>query len=196
MEFAYEKIERKKSLWQDLLCLFFAIYFLFFPNIFFKPRPVWALTENAGTDFTLCTAGAELERNGENIDVTFLWVFDSQQNDYFDDDGLPLNPEGGNSIDTPIMAASTQVSYWLEVDDNSDFSSPEIQTGEVVSDAQYHFYNGGGLSVTKTWNWRLMVKDSYDSVTDWVSGGSFSFNSNIHLKGDIKLKGETRFQFP
>lgn len=196
MEFEFEKIEREKSVWQDLLCLFFVVYFFFFPNVFFKPRPVWALTENEGTDFTLCTAGADLVRNGAAIEVTFLWIFDSQQNDYFDDDGLPLTPDGGNSIDTPVMDASTQASYWIEVDDNIDFSSPEIQPGEVVSTDQYYYYNGAVLTDDRTWNWRIMVKDSYGSQTDWVSGGSFSFGVDTVLKGDIKLKGNIRFQFP
>jgi len=196
MEFEYEKIERKKYLWHDLICLFFVFYFSFFPNIIFETRPVWALTENEGTDFTLCTAGAGLVRNGAAIDVTFYWVFDVQQNDYFDDDGMPLTGDGGNSEDVPVMTAATQASYWLEVDDDSGFGSPEIQTGEVTSTDEYYFYNGGALTVDRTWYWRVMVKDSYDSVTDWVSGGSFSFSVTTKLKGNIKLKGDIRFEFP
>lgn len=191
-----EKIEKKKNIWQDIFCLLMVLYLAFFPNFFFEPRMVFALTLNAGTDFTLCTAGTSMTRNGENIEVTFLWIFDSQQNDYFDNDGLPLNLEGGVSVDTPVMAASSQVSYWLEVDDNSSFTSPEIQTGEVVSANQYYYYNGLILTADRTWFWRVMVKDSYNSQTDWVDGGPFSFGTKTMLKGKIKLKGDMRFQFP
>lgn len=197
MNIEYEKIERKKKLWQDLLCLFFVIYFSFFPNIFFKPRNVWALTENPGTDFTLCTAGTSMERNGGGaIYTTFYWIFDSVQNDYFDDDGLPLTVDGGNSEDVPVMAASVQSSYWLEVDDDSLFGSPLIQTGEVATTSQYYYYNGLGITEDRTWYWRIMVKDSYDSITDWVNGGSFSLSSQTVLKGSIKLKGNILFEFP
>ncbi|MDO8260398.1 MAG: hypothetical protein Q7T50_02765 [Candidatus Magasanikbacteria bacterium] len=191
-----EKIDRKKSIWQDLVCLILVFYFAFFPNFIFQPQMVFALTENAGTDFTLCTAGTDMVRDGGSIDVTFLWVFSSQQNDYFDNDGLPLTPDGGHSVDTPVMAASTQVSYWLEVDDDMNFGSPAIQTGEVASSAQFYFYGGTLLTEDRTWFWRIMVKDSYGSQTDWVDGGSFSFGTKTILKGKIKLKGDMRFKFP
>lgn len=191
-----EKIERKKSIRQDLLCLFLVFYFAFFPNVFFEPQLVFALTENPGTDFTLCTAGTEMVRDNGSIDVTFLWIFSSQQNEFFDNDGLPLNAEGGVLNDLPVMAASTQVSYWLEVDDDANFTSPAIQTGEVVSTNQYYFYDGALLTEDRTWYWRIMVKDSYDSQTDWVSGGTFSFGTKTILKGKIRLKGDMRFKFP
>ena len=196
MQFEFIKIERKKSLWQEVVCLLLVFYLSFFPNFLLEPRLVFALTENPGTDFTLCTAGTNMIRNGENIEVTFLWIFDSQQNEYFDNDGLPLNVEGGALVDTTVLPASTQTSYWLEVDDDMNFGSPEIQTGEVISTDQYYYYNGTLLTVDRTWFWRLMVKDSYDSQTDWVDGGSFSFGAKTILKGKIKLKGDMRFQFP
>ena len=191
-----EKIDRKKNLWQDLACLALVFYFAFFPNFIFQPQMVFALTENAGTDFTLCTAGTDMVRDNGSIDVTFLWIFSSQQNEYFNNDGLPLTLQGGAVVDLPVMAASTQVSYWLEVDDDMNFGSPAIQTGEVVSSDQFYFYGGALLTEDRTWFWRIMVKDSYDSQTDWVSGGSFSFGTKTILKGKIKLKGDMRFKFP
>jgi len=196
MQFEYEKIEIQKSIWQDIICLFFVIYFSFFPNVIFQPQMVFALTQNAGSDFSLCTAGVSMTRNGNLINVTFKWIFSSQQNDYFDNDGLPLTVDGGNSVDTPIMAASTQASYWLEVADNNGFVSPVIQTGQVNSTNQYYFYGGNLLTTDKTWYWHVMVKDSYNSQTDWVDGGTISFGTNTILKGNIKLKGNMRFKFP
>lgn len=196
MQLEFIKIDRKKNLWQDLTCLFLVFYFAFFPNVFFEPQLVFALTENPGTDFTLCTAGTEMVRDNGSIDVTFLWIFSSQQNEFFNNDGLPLTLQGGALNDIPVMAASTQASYWLEVDDDANFATPAIATGEVVSTNQYYFYDGALLTQDRTWYWRIMVKDSYNSQTDWVSGGTFSFGTKTQLKGNIKLKGNIRFKFP
>ena len=55
------------------------VYFTFFPNAVFKPRHVWALTENAGSDFTACTAGVVFEDDGGGgFNVTFYWLFDAR----------------------------------------------------------------------------------------------------------------------
>lgn len=193
MKQEFEKIERQKKWWVDILTVFFVFYFSFFPNVFFQPRFVFALTENEGTDFTVCTAGATfVDDGGGGFDVTFYWVFDVQQNDYFDDDGLPLTAQGDPSVDTPVMAAATQQTYWLEVDDDNNFSSPLVQQVATTTDEYYH-YTGGGITVDRTWFWRIKIKDSYDSITDWVSGGSFSLNTQTKLKGKIKLKGNIFF---
>ena len=60
-----------------------------------------------------------------------------------------------------------QSAYQVQVDDNSDFSSPEIDSGKVSSSS--NSYAPIGLSYNTTSYWRVMVWDSNDTPSDdWI----------------------------
>ena len=67
----------------------------------------------------------------------------------------------------------TQSAYQIQADDNSNFSSPEVDSGKVVSSSNSFATQVGQLSFNKTYYWRLMVWDSKDMASSWISGTSF-----------------------
>jgi len=74
-----------------------------------------------------------------------------------------------------------QVKYWVQVDDNSDFSSLIINTGAVGSSNKFYQPSSGSLEVgaygsPKTYYWRVAVADSY-AWTGWTGCGSFSLEN-------------------
>jgi len=63
--------------------------------------------------------------------------------------------------------ASSQESYEVNIDNNSDFGSQEIDTGEVASTDISYTVDASGLSFNTIYYWRVAIKDDYDSWTDW-----------------------------
>jgi len=67
-----------------------------------------------------------------------------------------------------------QSAYQIQVDNNSGFTSPEIDTGKIISSSNSYATQSGKLSFNTTYYWRLMVWDSKDLSSSWISGPSFS----------------------
>jgi len=66
-----------------------------------------------------------------------------------------------------------QSAYQVQVDNNSNFSSPEVDTGKVISNSKT--YPPPNLTYNTTYYWRLMVwDDKGDPSTDWIVGPSFT----------------------
>ncbi len=68
----------------------------------------------------------------------------------------------------------TQSAYQLQVDNNSSFSSPEVDSGKVISSSNSFATQAGQLSFNNTYYWRLMVWDSKDLSSPWISGSPFT----------------------
>lgn len=73
----------------------------------------------------------------------------------------------------------TQGSYQVQADNNSNFSSPEVDSGKVSS-ASESYYSPTPLSYNTTYYWRLKVWDNYDTESNWVSGPSFTTPSHAY----------------
>jgi len=69
-------------------------------------------------------------------------------------------------------AGDSQSAYQVQVDNNSDFSSPEKDSGKVLSSS--NSYAPTGLSYSTTYYWRVKVWDSKDSSSAWATGPSFT----------------------
>jgi len=65
-----------------------------------------------------------------------------------------------------------QSAYQVQVDNNSNFSSPEIDSGKVASGSSE--YAPINLSYNTTYFWRVMVWDSRDVSSVWAYGPSFT----------------------
>jgi len=66
----------------------------------------------------------------------------------------------------------TQGAYQVQVDNNSDFSSPEVNPGKIYSSSGA--YTASGLSYKTTYYWQLKVWDNNDADSGWISGPSFT----------------------
>ena len=69
----------------------------------------------------------------------------------------------------------SQSGYQLQVDDNTNFSSPNIDTGPTLSVSQAYAHNyPDDLAYNTTYYWRVRVWDSQDGfVSEWAQGSSF-----------------------
>jgi len=68
----------------------------------------------------------------------------------------------------------SQSAYQVQVDDNSDFSSPLIDTGKIQSSSNSYATLPGILKYNSTYYWRVKVWDSKGASSNFVSGLSFS----------------------
>ncbi|KKN97178.1 hypothetical protein LCGC14_0161550 [marine sediment metagenome] len=82
-----------------------------------------------------------------------------------------LNWTYSDPDDVPL-GTDPQSAYQVQVDNNSDFSSPEIDSGKVISASTD--YSPPGLSFNTTYFWRVMVWDSIDTPSTFATGPSFS----------------------
>ncbi len=69
---------------------------------------------------------------------------------------------------------SSQSAYQVQADNNSSFSSPEVDTGQVLSSSQSFATLPGALSFNTIYYWQLKVWDSSDLSSAWISGPSFT----------------------
>lgn len=69
-------------------------------------------------------------------------------------------------------AGDSQSAYRVQIDNNSDFSSPEIDSGKILSSS--NSYAPINLSYNTTYYWQVMVWDSSDSSSGWIVGPVFS----------------------
>lgn len=75
-----------------------------------------------------------------------------------------------------------QESYQLQIDNNSDFNSPEIDTGEVFSSSTTYHPAGAILEWDTGYYWRIKAKDDQGGWSDW---SVCSFDTIIHAYPDI-----------
>ena len=68
----------------------------------------------------------------------------------------------------------TQSAYQVQVDNDSNFSSPEDDSGKVFSDSNSYATPLGKLQYNKTYYWRAKVWDSVNIESDWENGPSFT----------------------
>jgi len=66
----------------------------------------------------------------------------------------------------------TQSAYQVQVDNQSWFPSPEVDSGKVNS--SHNEYAPIGLSFNTTYYWRVRVWDNQDTVSAWSVGPSFT----------------------
>jgi hypothetical protein len=78
----------------------------------------------------------------------------------------------------------TQKAYQVQVDNNSNFSSPEIDSGKVDPSSS-KTYTASGLSYKTTYYWRLKVWDDRDLQSGWISGPSFLAPTHIYPDPDF-----------
>ena len=83
---------------------------------------------------------------------------------------------------------ANQSAYWLVIDNNSNFSSPEFDSGKlasIVTSPSVVVSSSPGanqLAFNTTYYWRVTVYDSQDRSSGWVNGTSFA--TAIHLFPD------------
>lgn len=65
--------------------------------------------------------------------------------------------------------ATSQQAFYLEIDNNSSFSSPELDTGIVNSAAHFYTVPLGSLQFNTPYYWRVGVKDQKNSWTGWAA---------------------------
>ena len=109
------------------------------------------------SNITVCTAtvGQPSCYSGSYPNPTLNWTIDS------DDDGM--------------WDASSQASYQVQIDNNSDFGSPEIDTGWVESTDVSYTVDTSGLSFDTDYYWQVRIEDDYESQTDWsLADSSFT----------------------
>jgi PKD repeat protein len=76
-----------------------------------------------------------------------------------------------------------QSAYQVQVDNNSDFSSPE-KDSEKVSSSSYS-YVPIKLSYNTTHYWRVRVWDSKDAPSEWTIGSSFTTPAHAYPQVDF-----------
>jgi len=73
-----------------------------------------------------------------------------------------------------------QTGYQVQVDNNSDFSSPEDDSGKVISNSNSYASPQAKLSYNTRYYWRLKVWDKADVSSNWISGPSFATPSHAY----------------
>ena len=64
----------------------------------------------------------------------------------------------------------TQAAYWIQVDNDSNYSSPLVNTGWVSSSgARSYVIPSGTLSFNTSYYWRITVRDSFSSESGWIN---------------------------
>ncbi|GEM_PF-3259660 len=86
-----------------------------------------------------------------------------------------------------------QSAYQVQVDDNHDFSSPEVDSGKVYSSSNSYGTPHGALSYNTTYYWRLKVWDSLDAESSWILGPSFTTPRHPYPTADFTWSPQTFF---
>lgn len=71
--------------------------------------------------------------------------------------------------------SSSQQRYQVQIDNNSNYASPEVNSGEVISATQNYTVNVSGLSFDSLYYWRVMVLDNFGSWTNYAQGADTLF---------------------
>jgi len=80
-------------------------------------------------------------------------------------------------------SGDSQSAYQIQVDNNPDFSSPEIDPGKVNSSSTS--YGSFSLSYNTKYYWRVKVWDNYDAESSWTEGPSFTTASHPYPETDF-----------
>ncbi len=107
--------------------------------------------------------------------------------------GLSTNSSSANYcgfVFPPIVVSwqftdpgDSQSAYQVQIDNNSDFSSPEKDSGKVVSSFfQYAPYQ---LSYNTTYYWRVKVWDSQNAASAFTTGPSFATAAHQYPTSDF-----------
>lgn len=72
-----------------------------------------------------------------------------------------------------IDPGDNQSAYQIQVDNDSNFSSPEIDSNKINSSSNAYTVNLG-LSYNTSYHWRLKVWDGQNTASNWISGISFA----------------------
>jgi hypothetical protein len=85
-----------------------------------------------------------------------------------------------------------QSAYRIQIDDNSDFSSPLVDTGKVNSQSESFWLQPPYplLEWNKTYYWRLKVWNSKGHESDWILGPQFKTPSHPYPIPDFNFKPE------
>ncbi len=70
---------------------------------------------------------------------------------------------------------SDQRRYRLQIDNNSSYSSPEIDSGVIVSTNDSYTVSGPGLDFDSIYYWRVRVRDNFGSWTNYAQGSDTLF---------------------
>jgi hypothetical protein len=84
---------------------------------------------------------------------------------------------------TFVDQGDSQSAYQIQIDNNSNFSSPEVDTGKVLSSSQTFLLSRPFplLNWGTTYYWRLRVWDSHDTPsTNWIYGPFFTTPSHSY----------------
>ena len=84
----------------------------------------------------------------------------------------PLHPTFSWTF-TDSDSGDTQSAYQVQADNNSDFSSPEIDSGKVLS-ASESYTPANPVEYNTTYYWQVKVWDSQDEESSWIEGPSFT----------------------
>ncbi len=113
---------------------------------------VWAY--NQGTNISVTTSSVDQPAcySGAYPTPTLNWVI------------------GSEAVPPASWPASSQVRYDIQIDDDSNFGSIDIDTGQVTSGDNFYTVNESGLSFGTGYYWRIRVRDNFNSWTDMVQG--------------------------
>jgi hypothetical protein len=88
---------------------------------------------------------------------------------------------------TFVDPGDSQSAYQIQIDNNPDFSSPEVDTGKILSSSQsfflqlpYPLLNWGA-----PYYWKLQVWDSASNTSGWINGPSFTTPSHAYPSPDF-----------
>ncbi len=129
----------------------FLIVFLVVSASFLSAYLVWAY--NPGTNIRICTDSVDQP-------ACYSSAYPTPTLNWYKDSGT-----------------SDQEAYQVQVDNNSDYSSPEIDSGTVVSTDESYTVNSAGLAFNTNYYWRVRVRDNFDSWTNYAQGTDTLFTT-------------------
>jgi len=142
---------------------------------------------NIGSNFQQCTvsgtAGAGTSYPIPTVDWTFNSAGAPDNRDYNDCTGAigggAATQEGTADCPcTPSACASTQATYYVQIDDASNFASPNINISAASTATQYTVAQSG-LAFNTYYYWQSYLVDNYGSSNSWVTDASHAFYSEI-----------------
>jgi len=130
---------KRLNLIQKFLTVFIGICLIFLAG--------WSLvfSQNPGSDFTLCTAAVNQEACYASSTVTprLNWTYTS--------------------------GAFPQQAFWVQVDNNIDFLSLEVNTNWITSSNNFYDIPAGLLTNNTAYYWRIKAKDTNNSESVWTN---------------------------
>ena len=74
----------------------------------------------------------------------------------------------------------TQSAYQVQADNNSDFSSPEVDSNKALSTSNAYASGSGKLAYNATYYWRVKVWDNHDLASSWMNGSALATPKHIY----------------